>query len=207
MQSIMNHVNKFSNDYFDYSGIICVVDAKYFLKLSKSLLAISRQLAAANFIFINKTDLTDDSAIETIVSEINKINPYARIHLTSYGQVPEDLLSKIDSQIFAKDLPSTNTVNNRPDVLLLSTDAIINETIIKDFLDHFKGKILRFKGFARYTDYVAHIDVVGNEFISEKSYCEREVSELVVIPFPGISIRSDVDKYFRNTNEWKCEVI
>lgn len=207
MQSIMMHVNKFSKDSFKYAGTICVVDAKYFLKLSKSLVTIQRQIASCNFCLVNKIDLADDNVIESVTKEINTINPFAKVHLTTFGRLPDNLFLKLDPDEFSKDMPSLNTAQNRPDVVLLTTEHILPPSFIRDFIATFKSKILRLKGFVRYDDGVYHIEAVGDECISEKLDIGRKISELVVIPFPGILIRDDINSYLKDHVEWKCEII
>jgi G3E family GTPase len=207
MQSIMMHVNKFSDNSFYYAGTICVVDAKYFLKLSKSLVTIQRQIASCNLCLVNKIDLAQDSVVESVTKEISVINPFATVHLTTFGNLPAKLFEKLNPDVFSKDMPSLNTAQNRPDVVLLTTAHILPSNFVSDFINAFNSKILRLKGFVRYEDGVYHIEAVGEECLTEKLDLGRTLSELVVIPFPGIAIREEITAYLKGHIDWQCEVI
>jgi len=207
MESIMSHVNKLSNDAFLYSGIFCVVDAKYFPKLQKSLVTVEKQVLSASIILINKTDLVDASDLEKVVTSINKINPFARTITSVYGKLPEDILFSQINSITPKDINSYNTPGNRPDIILLKSSGIIDDDFIKDFIKHLGDDILRLKGFARFDDGIFHIEAVGNEYSSEKIQIEKSDTQLVVIPFPNISIRDKVTKYLSDYPGWNFEII
>jgi G3E family GTPase len=208
MHSIMEHVTKISEGAFVYAGTICVVDAKYYLKISQSLMTLQRQIASAHMVLVNKTDLADDQTIEQVIRNIHQINPFARIEPTSYGQLPVPFFSFFDgTEDHSPDIPSLNTPLNRPDVLLLTSGFILSEQFIPSLLKAFEGKILRLKGFVRYPDGTHHIEVVANEHMDRRFDRIRENSELIVIPFPGISLCDEMTEYLAEYSDWTCEII
>lgn len=195
MGSIMNHVNKRSGNAFEYAGILCVVDAKYFMKLSRSLLTIKRQVAISNLIVVNKTDLVDPETLSSVIREIVEINPLAEIITTQYGKLPSDFYSSFVSGELPRSEISLNTPNNRPDVILLRSDAVMPDSFVRDLLNFFQGKIIRLKGFIQYNAGFRHVEVVGDEYREEPSASGRSVSELVIIPFPGMEIKKELAEY------------
>jgi len=207
MESIMNHVNKLSGDSFSYSGIFCVVDAKYFPKLRKSLVTVEKQVLSASIILINKTDLVDANDLEKVVTSVNKINPFARIITSLYGKLPGDILFSHINTITPQDITSFNTPGNRPDIILLKFSGVIDDDFIRNFIKYLGDDILRLKGFAKFSDSFYHIEAVGNEYSSEVTEQNRSITELVVIPFPNISIRNKVTDYLSKYPGWDFEVI
>ncbi len=207
MESIMNHVNKLSNDAFLYAGILCVVDAKYFPKLQKSLVTVEKQVLSASIILINKTDIVEENDLEKVVTSVNKLNPLARVITSSYGKLPGDILFSHINTITPQDITSLNTPGNRPDIILLQSSGVINDDFVRNFILYLGDDILRLKGFAKFSDGFYHIEAVGNEYSSERVEQNRTLSELVVIPFPNISIRDKVSAYLSNYSGWDFEII
>lgn len=207
MESIMNHANKLSGGIFEYSGIFCVADAKYFSKLQKTLVTVERQVASANLILLNKTDLADEKTIASVIDSLSKINPYARIIPTTFGKVPDDIFEGKTKTITPKDIETYNTPGNRPDILLLKTENTISRDFIKKLLNEFEEEILRLKGFVFFEDGLYHIEAVGTEYSEEKADSENKFSQLVMIPYPGISIKERVSEYISPLTEWDFEVI
>lgn len=207
MESIMNHVNKLSGDSFTYAGIFCVVDAKYFQKLQKSLVTVEKQVISASIILVNKIDLVDAKALESVVTAVNKINPYARVMTSCYGKLPGDILFSPVNTMTPEDITSFNTPGNRPDIIMLKSSGIIDDEFIKNFILFLGDDILRLKGYANFKDGVYHIEAVGSEYGSEYLNTDRLRTELVVIPFPGISIRDKVTDFMSNYPGWDYEVI
>lgn len=207
MESIMNHVNKLSDMAFSYSGIFCIVDAKYFPKLRKTLITVEKQVLSASIILINKTDLVNPQELENVVTSVNKLNPFARIITSVYGKLPEDILFSPINTITPKDITSFNTPGNRPDIILLKSSGLISDEFIVNFIKNLGDDILRLKGFARFDDGFYHIEAVGNEYKSEKTSLIRSETELVVIPYPNVSIRDKVTEYLSNYTGWNFEII
>lgn len=91
--------------YFDLQQIICLVDAENFEDRVKEVPEMYRQIIASDIILINKSDLVQKSYISNISSQIGRINPFAKLSNTVFGEIDSSLLedkhlpSKISDQI------------------------------------------------------------------------------------------------------------
>jgi G3E family GTPase len=69
-------------------AIVTVVDAKYFLDRLKDSHEAEDQVAFADVILLNKTDLVDAQHLAEVEATIRGINKFARIHRTRNSQIP-----------------------------------------------------------------------------------------------------------------------
>ena len=58
--SILDQIRTLSGASYDYCGAVCLVDALYFPKYLKLLLALRRQVEYSQAVILNKTDLVDE---------------------------------------------------------------------------------------------------------------------------------------------------
>ncbi|MBI1408304.1 MAG: GTP-binding protein [Caulobacter sp.] len=73
-------------------SVTTVVDAKHLpLRLADSKEAVE-QIAFADQIVLNKTDLVDEAELRSVEAAIRRINPLAPIHRTTRSQVPLDAI-------------------------------------------------------------------------------------------------------------------
>ncbi|CAG7822774.1 unnamed protein product [Allacma fusca] len=85
-----------SDIYLD--GVVTVIDAKYGLEklLEKPpegyFSATVRQVALADFIVLNKTDLADDLQVKNVCSAISDINKNADVYQTQFCKIPLDCI-------------------------------------------------------------------------------------------------------------------
>ena len=63
-------------------GVVTVVDAKHVAQTLDDGCEAREQIAFADVILVNKTDLVEPAEIKSIESRIRALNPYAKIHLT-----------------------------------------------------------------------------------------------------------------------------
>ena len=75
---------------FQLDAIVTMVDAKHFEQHVDELNEPAEQVAFADLVLLNKTDLVDDAALARIESRIRGINGTARIHRTKNADVPID---------------------------------------------------------------------------------------------------------------------
>jgi len=71
-------------------AVVTVADAKYLLDRLKDAPEAKNQIAFADVILINKTDLVKPEEIEEVEARIRGINPYARLHRTQKSQIALD---------------------------------------------------------------------------------------------------------------------
>lgn len=189
MQEIMAQLNRIRPDIFSYSGVICLIDAKYFLKLSQSLTTTSRQIMASTLVIINKTDLADAETLAMVREKISRINPLAVQIETSFGQIDLAALDQVRRSRLGRRLTSLNTADNRPDIVMLQGEGIFVQNEVIELINQIKADCLRIKGFFTFEKGLFHIDVVGDEVLCESSALTRACSQLVFIPRKDADLR------------------
>jgi len=75
---------------FALDAIVTMVDAKHFEQHVDELNEPAEQVAFADLVLLNKTDLVDEAALARIESRIRGINGTAKIHRTKNADVPID---------------------------------------------------------------------------------------------------------------------
>ena len=71
-------------------AIVTVADAKWLSDRLKDAPEAKNQIAFADVIILNKTDLVSDGELREVEARIRGINPYAKLHRTQRCQVPLD---------------------------------------------------------------------------------------------------------------------
>src|SRR5215207_1620363 len=69
-------------------AVITVADAKYLKDRLKDAPEAKNQIAFADVILINKTDLVTEAELREVEARIRGINPYAKLHRTQRAQIP-----------------------------------------------------------------------------------------------------------------------
>ncbi len=69
-------------------AVVTVADAKWLLDRLKDAPEAKNQIAFADVILLNKTDLVKPGELEEVEARIRGINPYARVHRTERAQIP-----------------------------------------------------------------------------------------------------------------------
>src|SRR5215217_4633917 len=69
-------------------AVVTVADAKYLKDRLKDAPEAKNQIAFADVILINKTDLVTDAELREVEARIRGINPYAKLHRTQRSQIP-----------------------------------------------------------------------------------------------------------------------
>ena len=74
--------------FVQLDGIITVVDAEQILKQMAETEVASEQIAMADFVLLNKTDLVDEAQLGRVSEKIRALNPHTRILRTKQSEVP-----------------------------------------------------------------------------------------------------------------------
>lgn len=82
-------------------SIVTVVDAKHLAGSLAHSQEIPEQVAFADVLILNKTDLVDAAALAEAEEEVRRLNPFAQVHRTSHCQV--DLATILDRRAFDLD--------------------------------------------------------------------------------------------------------
>ncbi len=73
--------------YVQLDSIITVVDAEQIEKQMAEVETAREQIAMADFVLLNKTDLVDDAQLCAVEAKIGELNPHAQVFRTNQSQV------------------------------------------------------------------------------------------------------------------------
>jgi len=169
MGEILEITKKQSGYEYDYKGCIAIADATNIIKLMDVSPAVKDQLSYADLILINKTDLADEAALDSIENHIRNLNGKALIHRTSYSQLPQNFDVLLMKTAHVPDGAFTTAAESGVrKVSVKFTDSLPYEKFLK-LLNDFSPITYRFKGFVELdgSDYI--IDCVGSNISLEKT--------------------------------------
>ena len=132
------------------AGTICIVDAINYSKVLHKLPRVAHQIRFADTIFINKTDMVDNEEVKTITEHINKLNPFAKIHNTSYCKLPDQFTFKNQKENKRDALFFVNPIgSDRPNMnsTVLKTVKKIDSNNLNELLNDLNKISIRSKGF------------------------------------------------------------
>jgi len=177
---------------YDYRGLICVVDAETFPKLSRVLPALERQVEYCGAAVINKADLVDEARLEEVTGMINKINPDCEIIVTSYCRFDvHELAGRISpADIAARD--STNTLAARPYSIVLKPNGNVPVGELRGFVEKLMPYAYRIKGFLPCDGGFTAVNAVGGVINIDDWTSDAPIQGLVIISAVGISIISKI---------------
>lgn len=174
---------------YDFSGVICMVDAVNFMEQLENIEAVRRQLKHCNLAVITKTDLVEAGRMEELTAKIREINPVCQIETSSMGHMNYDFMEK-DLMLYqwAEGEESTNSVATKPKTLLLEPESEVEKEKLIDFLHAVIPDVYRMKGFCQITDEGwIQVDVVGKK-VDFKPAEAFEKAQIVVISKIGTEI-------------------
>lgn len=203
VESLLNDVIGYAKgDCYEYCGAICVIDAVNFLDEFDVLMPIERQILAASYIVINKTDLVGKDTIETIEGIVTRLNPLARVVKTSYCNIDFHFVKKslqdVQQKAIAENHPkvSMNTPSTRPVSHTIRLDGVFDGVGFRRFLEGIMPWALRIKGFFHLSTGWHKVDVSGMQLVMEPTEVSRELSELVIISNKGLPALQEIYKYW-----------
>ena len=80
--------------FVQLDAIITVVDAEQILKQLAETEVATDQIAMADFVLLNKTDLVDEAQLGRVSEKIRALNPHTRILRTTQSEVPLDRVAR-----------------------------------------------------------------------------------------------------------------
>jgi len=121
-----------------------IVDARNFDRVKAIRSRLEHQIRIADTILVNKSDLVG-SDIETVISAVKKINPFAVVEKSSFARIAFE--GKKNPFVFFPSEESTESC--RPDLqsVVIKTNSIISFENLKEFIESMKTDFIRCKGF------------------------------------------------------------
>ncbi len=90
MRKLFGYINGRAANPFKFAGAICIVDAVNVEKVLYSLNAVKMQIAAADAILINKTDLAGAETLSRVERAVREFNADAPVYFTVGAVLPSD---------------------------------------------------------------------------------------------------------------------
>ena len=138
-------------------SIITVVDAEQIEKQMRDVETAREQIAMADFLLINKTDLVDEAQLQKIEAKARELNPHAQLFRTNHSEV--NLKELLDMHAFDLDRKLTvdpeflNELNQRHHHDIISFSFTFDRPFIVESFEKFvqelseKEQVFRSKGF------------------------------------------------------------
>ena len=189
-EEILDQIATLSGAVYDYCGAICLVDALYFPKYLKLLLALRRQVEYSRAVILNKADLVTEEQLTQVEQSIRAINPSAALYRTTYANVSLREILSGGPQEEAAPQESSNTESSRPVTITLSTQEAVTPQALRQFLEEIAPSTYRVKGFCRTTEGTKNISMVGTVCQIEDWGEALGQTQLVIISSVGIRIFS-----------------
>jgi len=192
MDNILETIAPMLGKPYDYRGVVCVVDAETFPKLSKVLPALVRQVEYCSVAIINKADMVDGARLEEISGLIAGINPSCEVVVTSYCKLDARALADRLAPTDKAPSDSTNTPESRLYTLVLKPQGIVSPKSLREFVEKLSAHAYRIKGFLPADDGVIAVNAVGGVINIEPWTGDNPPIGLVVISAVGVRIVSPI---------------
>ncbi len=155
-------------------AVVTMVDAVNFAKLAGALPALSAQVALADILLVNKTDLAPPETIEPLEQSLRAINPSVPIHRVVHAQYPFtfDMLANPKAHVEQYSSSTTNpALKNGPPEQMANCEIRATQPLDRkkfyDFLNSHRHHILRGKGIADFGSDKRFVEIV-NGTVSSK---------------------------------------
>jgi G3E family GTPase len=135
---------------FRVRGNLCVVDALNFTKVAAMLKAVRYQVAAADALIINKTDLADPATLPALTRLLAEINPRASQVTTQQADIEPALLQRLAHQR-ARDALAVA----RPEAIYavtFRTPRRVDRAKFTESVRQLGDRLLRLKGHVQFAD-------------------------------------------------------
>ena len=133
-----------------------IVDASSFMMMQPRMTRITHQVRVADTVIINKTDLIDNT--KPVEQRVKELNPYARIILSSFCNVPAEPLLPTESAgtVVSEHAGEWQNIEpgGRPDITsaVLRINRPVTPERLERFLAVYTPRTLRMKGYVVCTD-------------------------------------------------------
>jgi len=192
MDKILETISPMLEKSYDYRGVVCVVDAETFPKLSQVLPALTRQVEYCGAAIINKADLVDEAKIEAITTQISKLNPNCEIIITSHCQLDARALAKRLAPAAKAPQDSTNTPETRLYSTVLKPKCQVPVEPLRQFVKKLSTNAYRIKGFLPSKNGIIAVNAVGGVLNIDPWTEENPPIGLVIISAIGVGIISRI---------------
>lgn len=191
--TILEGIRGKTGDAFYYQSALCVIDGETYLKMSKLLPALTRQVEYSDIVLVNKADRMDEDTRDGVVARVTAINPDAQVFVTTYCQFDYKAVLRVNAS--SRDAQeTTNTPESRPVTLNLEAVEPLDYEAFTNFLHAVISDTYRFKGFVKTRNGDFEVSAVGDSLEIQRAKKPAEKTELVAISAVGLRLYTSVTK-------------
>ncbi|MEK6684554.1 MAG: CobW family GTP-binding protein [Nitrospirota bacterium] len=133
-------------------AVITVVDAEKFLDRLETESVVADQVAEADFLVLNKLDLTDSERITVTKRRLGKLNRRALLIESRFGRVPADLLFATGIGRLRRPSKKNHAHPDDLDHFAYDTDVPLDRRRLERLLNRLPGNFYRAKGFLNFAN-------------------------------------------------------
>lgn len=198
IRKILAQPDKFTE--VEYMGSICLIDARQFPKVYQTATVVKKQIAISDILIMNKTDLVDEKALESISQILSSHRPDIPIIKTTFGEIkaiqghsPKEWFLSLERPLLIPEKPELQ----RKDITLRSYLIIVKSNFtyynFQKFIEMFLEDTYRVKGFVEIEAVTYLVDCVGNLFKATPYEGDiRSLNELVVLSCGGLPTQKSI---------------
>jgi len=164
MPEVINIANKKTNNAYQYKGCVSVVDCSTFMKLSSVVNAINKQIAFADYILLNKSDLINNKEKKEILFTVNLLNNYAKIEYTSFCNTSTiNTLLNLPNIKYKEKASFSTAAQSGVRKVLFNFNKTMDYKLFKKFITLLSDKTYRIKGFVSIDNKNYEINCVSSQ--------------------------------------------
>lgn len=167
------------DDRFRLSSVVAVVDPGTFYKLIHTLPNIGAQVAAADHIIVNKTDVCDEPRRAELTAQLHELNADAAYCFTEFGNADIDLFSGFAKVDVEGDYAKCRDPNYTS--FTVAFDEHTDLAALQQAMERVADDLYRAKGFVPTKDGILYVDWAAGHFRSEPYAAQPDQAEMVFI--------------------------
>ena len=110
--------------------MVTVADAKWLRDRLRDAPEAKNQIAFADVILLNKTDLVTPEELREVEARIRGINPYAKLHRTQRAQIPLERSARAAMRSISNASSTSSRNFSRPTIMIMTTIIIMGTITI-----------------------------------------------------------------------------
>lgn len=188
IQTILDGIARKTNEKYEYTTSICVLDGETFIKMSGILPALTRQVENSGIILVNKADLFDLETKVALLQRIHQLNAEAEVIVTSYCKFDFESIFKAPTVPVILDQDTVNTPETRPVTIAMESSDALDFEKVKAFLQETTLSTYRLKGFVKTSDGDFEVSAVNQRIVIKAAEKAVTQTELIAISSVGIKL-------------------
>ena len=167
LADIVGAVQSMQPGAFSYLGMLSVVDAGLYRRLSTVLNAVNEQIAFSDIVMLNKADLAGGEELLLVEKMIHELNEGAHIYRSTYAAIPDDFFDVLRERVPRRMISDEYAgwgAGGRPVSLTLRIRPGVPAESLRSFCSSAASLVLRMKGAVRTDDGGLFVDFAGTGF-------------------------------------------